>query len=136
MATICNPGPMKLPRVTTGSLAKSSGWLASLGVLSGFGAACGSSVCTIPTVLAGFGIGSGLMAQFDAFRLPMLVVAALMTTGGWRGYLLRRRADAGCIARIQRSRLTLLGLVLSSALLVAAVGWDQWIEPQLMYVIE
>jgi hypothetical protein len=126
------PRPRVAPKFAAPPLSKGTGWLASLGVLSGFGAACSSSICVLPAALAGFGVGSDLMTGFDAYRLPLLIFAGLMTTSGWVSYSIQRRNVADCMMRRRRSWFTLAGLIASTTLLVASLGWNEWVEPQLM----
>ncbi len=103
----------------------------SLGAWAATGAAVSavlsSACCWIPLLLLAFGASAtGLSATFEAYRMPLLVVAgSLLATGFYLVYFRKPVCEPGGACSVPSSRLTRLnkGLLWVATLLVASFAF-------------
>ncbi|GLS17823.1 hypothetical protein GCM10007874_08380 [Labrys miyagiensis] len=107
------------------------------GVLTGLSAIAASSCCAIPLALASLGAGAGVFGALEdlaSWRVPLLVasgfVVAIAWLMWWRAPLAACEIGSACVRR-PRSRVTLPILLIATAMLATAAGWD-YIEVPLL----
>jgi mercuric ion transport protein len=104
----------------------SSGIVAALGLATGLAATVAASCCVLPLVIGGLGAGAGVFAVLEVlanYRMPLLIVSALLVTVAWFLYFRRRGAAVTAIA-----------LTVASVLVLTAASWS-WFEPGLLKIV-
>jgi len=106
--------------------------------LASLGAILASSCCIIPIVFFNPGIGGAWLANLSVlqpYRVHFIAVAGLLLAIGLFFYIrsLRYEAEA-CSADKKKSRWVLMSLVISGALIAAAIIWPA-VEPHLLRAI-
>ena len=97
----------------------------------GIFAALASSLCCVgPLVLTVLGVsGAGFLAKFDAIRIPMIVVVAILF--GYAGYVLykkRNTCEVGSIcADPKRYLLLVAGYIVGLSLAILLISSPYWV---------
>ena len=106
------------------------GALAVAGILTGLGAIAASSCCAIPLALASFGAGTGVFGMLEGlafWRIPLLVASVAGVSLAWLIWWRARQAaceiGSNCAKRA-RSRVTVPILLIATAMLATAAGWN------------
>lgn len=111
-----------------------------VGLLSSLGAvAAACACCTLPLILAAFGMGLGVtsaVTQIGYLRWPMTALALVSVTLSWWSYFRRRarlqaRASTGATPQ---GRFRLAGLIMATGFALVALFWS-FFEPSVMRMI-